>query len=179
MTLRTQVLIWVGFTVVVIAAIWLFRPILLPFVVGIALAYILNPLVNIVQRTRIGRGWATAVVLLAVLAAIVGIFVIITPLIAAQIAGLVVRLPGYITDLNDLVRRIAPQLTEWLGPERAAQLEASLAQFLGTGVEFRHFVLFDLPNENRRHQASQRNDGVASQERQVQDHGPGAGFVFG
>ena len=136
MTLRTQVLIWVGFTVVVIAAIWLFRPILLPFVVGIALAYILNPLANIVQRTGIGRGWATAVVLLAVLAAIVGIFVMITPLIATQIAGLVVRLPGYITDLNDLVRRIAPQLTEWLGPERAAQLEASLAQFLGTGVEF-------------------------------------------
>lgn len=135
MTLRTQVLIWVGFTVVVIAAIWLFRPILLPFVVGIALAYILNPLVNIVERTRIGRGWATAVVLLAVLAAIVGIFVIVTPLIASQIAGLVVRLPGYIGDLNELVRRIAPQLVEWLGPERAAQIEASLAQFLGSGVE--------------------------------------------
>ena len=50
MTFRTQVLVWVGFTVVVILAIWLFRPILLPFVVGIALAYILNPLVNIVQR---------------------------------------------------------------------------------------------------------------------------------
>ncbi len=28
------------------------------------------------------------------------------------------------------------QLTEWLGPERAAQLEASLTQFIGTGVEF-------------------------------------------
>ncbi len=74
-------------------------------------------------------------VLLAVLAAIVGIFVIVTPLIASQIAGLVVRLPGYIGDLNELVRRIAPQLVEWLGPERAAQIEASLAQFLGSGVE--------------------------------------------
>ncbi|MEO6013778.1 MAG: AI-2E family transporter [Devosia sp.] len=136
MTLRTQVLIWVGFTAVVILAIWLFRPILLPFVVGIALAYILNPLVNIVQRTRIGRGWSTAVVLLGVLSAIVGIFFIITPLIASQVAGLVVRLPGYIVDLNELIRRLVPQLTEWLGPDRTAQLEASLTSFLGSGAEF-------------------------------------------
>ena len=42
MTLRNQVLVWVGFTLVVILAIWLFRPILLPFVVGIALALFLK-----------------------------------------------------------------------------------------------------------------------------------------
>jgi predicted PurR-regulated permease PerM len=76
------------------------------------------------------------VVLLGVLAAIVGLFVVITPLIAQQVAGLVQRLPGYVSDLNTLIRSIAPQLNEWLGPERAAQLEASLAQFLGSGVEF-------------------------------------------
>ncbi len=136
MTLRTQVLIWVGFTVVVIFALWLFRPILLPFVVGIALAYILNPLVNIIERARIGRGWATALVLLGVLSVIVGVFFIVTPLIASQVGGLVLRLPGYFGELNELVRTMAPQLTEWLGPERTAQLQASLAQFLGSGVEF-------------------------------------------
>src|SRR6187549_715235 len=100
MTLRTQVLVWVGFTVVVILALWLFRPILLPFVVGIALAYILNPLVNLVQRLRIGRGWSTAVVLLGVVAVIVGVFFIVTPLIVSQVGGLVLRLPGYFGELN-------------------------------------------------------------------------------
>ncbi|HVY50966.1 MAG TPA: AI-2E family transporter [Devosia sp.] len=136
MTLRTQVLVWVGFTVVVILLIWLFRPILLPFVIGIALAYILNPAVSFLQRFIISRAWSAAVVLLAVLAVIIGLFVVITPLIASQVAGLIARLPGYVSDLNNLVRSIAPQLNEWLGPERAQQLEASLAQFLGSGVEF-------------------------------------------
>ena len=55
MTLRNQVLVWVGFTVVVILLIWLFRPILLPFVIGIALAYILNPAVVLVERTGMNR----------------------------------------------------------------------------------------------------------------------------
>jgi predicted PurR-regulated permease PerM len=136
MTLRTQVLVWVGFTVVVILTLWLLRPILLPFVVGIALAYLLNPLVNIIQRVPIGRGWSTAVAMLLVVALIVGVFFLVTPLIVSQVTGLVVLLPGIVGDLQDLLRRLAPQLIEWLGPERTAQLEASLAQFIGSGVDF-------------------------------------------
>jgi predicted PurR-regulated permease PerM len=126
----------VGFTFAVILAIWVLRPILLPFVVGIALAYLLNPVVNLVQRVVRGRGWATAIVLLAVVAVISGVVWLVTPLITTQIAGLVSLLPGYIGDLQEIVRGFAPQLIEWLGPERTAQLEASFSQFLGTGVEF-------------------------------------------
>ncbi len=136
MTLRTQVLVWVGFTAVVIFAMWLFRPILLPFVVGIALAYILNPLVNVIQRTRLGRGWSTALAMLLVIAIIVGVFFLVTPLIVSQVTGLVVLLPGLVGDLQELVRRLAPQLIDWLGPDRTAQLEASLAQVVGAGVDF-------------------------------------------
>ena len=109
MTLRNQVLVWVGFTVIVILLIWLFRPILLPFVIGIALAYILNPAVVLVERTGIARAWAAAVVLLAVLGVIIGVFLVITPLIITQVGGLIARLPGYVSDLNNLVRSIAPQ----------------------------------------------------------------------
>jgi predicted PurR-regulated permease PerM len=128
--------VWVGFTAVVIFAIWLFRPILLPFVVGIALAYLLNPLVNLVQRARVGRGWATAIVLLGVLGVIAGAVWLVTPLFTSQVLGLVQRLPAYVRDLQEVIRGVAPQLVEWLGPERTAQLQASLSQFLGNGVEF-------------------------------------------
>ena len=52
MTLRNQVLIWAGFPRCAILLLWLFRSILLPFVVGLALAYLLNPLVNMLQQMR-------------------------------------------------------------------------------------------------------------------------------
>jgi predicted PurR-regulated permease PerM len=136
MSLRNQVLIWVGFTLVVIFMIWLFRPILLPFVIGIAIAYILNPAVNVVQRTGMSRGWSTAAVLLGLLAIIVGIFVIVTPLIVTQVRGLLDLLPGLVGDIQARLQAFAPQLIDWLGPERAAQLEQSLTGFLGTGVDF-------------------------------------------
>lgn len=135
MTLRNQVVIWVAFFVVAILLLWIFRSILLPFVVGLALAYLLNPLVNLIQKIGVGRAWASATVLFLVLALIVGLVLMLVPLLGQQVVGLIGRLPGYITDLQRLVQELAPQLAEWLGPERAAQLEASLTDLIGRGVE--------------------------------------------
>lgn len=136
MTLRTQVLVWVGFFAVTILMVWIFRPILLPFVIGLILAYLLNPLVNMVQRLRIARPWATAIVLLLVIAVITVIFIILVPPLAEQAVDLLAGLPGYVTDLQELAQSIVPQLAEWLGPERMAQLEASIADIAGRSVEF-------------------------------------------
>ncbi len=135
LTLRNQVLAWAGFFIAAILLLWLFRSILLPFVVGGALAYLLNPLVNLLQRWGINRPWASMLVLALVLLLIVSLFLAIVPLVAAQGASLISLLPGYITDLQELLRKWAPQLNEWLGPERALQLESSLADLIGRGVE--------------------------------------------
>ncbi|MEP7240513.1 MAG: AI-2E family transporter [Devosia sp.] len=136
MTLRTQVLVWVGFTAVVILLIWLFRPILLPFVLGIALAYILNPLVNAAIRLGLKRGWASAIVLLAGVGVIVALLILVIPVIASQVAGLAARLPEYAGNLQNLVQSLTPQLSDWLGPVQVAELQKSFSQFIGTGVEF-------------------------------------------
>ena len=135
MTLRNQVLVWVGLFLVTILLLWVFRPILLPFVVGLALAYLLNPLVNLLGRFGINRVWASAIVLFLGIAVIVGMLLMLVPLFGQQAVGLVARLPGYVTDLQKLAQTLAPQFSEWLGPERAAQLEASLADLIGRAVE--------------------------------------------
>jgi predicted PurR-regulated permease PerM len=135
MTLRNQVLVWAGFFLVAILLLWVFRSILLPFVVGMALAYLLNPVVNWLQRIRIPRSFASALVLVLVIAVITGLVLMLVPLVSSQVGGLVLRLPAYIGDLQHLLQDLAPQLNEWLGPERAAQLEASLAGMIGNGIE--------------------------------------------
>lgn len=135
MTLRIQVLVWVAFFLAAILVLWVFRSILLPFVVGLALAYLLNPMVNIVQKIGIGRAWASAVVLSFVLAVIFSLFLMLVPLVAQQVIGLIAKVPGYVTDLQALAQSLAPQLAEWLGPERAAQFEDSLAQLIARGLE--------------------------------------------
>ncbi len=136
MTLRNQVLIWVTFLVVLVLLLWLFRGILLPFVVGAALAYLLNPLVNQLQTWRFSRGWATAVVLLSVITIVVSLFFMFVPLIGQQIIGLIQRLPGYVSDLQALITKWSPEINEWLGPERAAQLQASINEMARQALGF-------------------------------------------
>jgi predicted PurR-regulated permease PerM len=60
---------------------------------------------------------------------------VVTPLIATQVVGLAQKLPEYIGLLNDLVQQSLPVVIEWLGPERTAQLEASLVQFVSNGSD--------------------------------------------
>jgi predicted PurR-regulated permease PerM len=135
MSLRYQVLIWAGIFLLAILLLWIFRSILLPFVVGLALAYLLNPVVNWLQKVHISRPWAAMILLTFVIALISGLFLALVPLVVQQILGLTGRLPGYVSDLQGLLQEWAPQFNEWLGPERAQQLEGSLADLIGRGVE--------------------------------------------
>jgi predicted PurR-regulated permease PerM len=136
MTLRNQLLIWIGFFLALTLLLWVFRGILLPFVVGAALSYLLNPLVNHLQGWRFSRAWATTTVLLLVLAIVLGLFFMLVPLIGQQVIGLIQRAPQYVSDLQALVARWSPQINEWLGPERAAQAQASINDLAGQALGF-------------------------------------------
>lgn len=126
MALRNQVFIWIGLLIALILVLWIFRGILLPFVVGAALAYLLNPLVNQLQKWRFNRAWATVVVLLSVLTIVISLFFMFVPMIGQQIIGLIQRLPRYVSDLQELSATWAPEINAWLGPDRAAQVQASI-----------------------------------------------------
>lgn len=148
MNLRNQVLIWLGLLAALILMLWVFRGILLPFVVGAALAYLLNPLVNQLQKWRIHRSWATVIVLLSVVTIIVSIFLMVLPLVVRQVLGLIQGLPGYAAELETLVRRWAPELNQWLGPERAAQVERSVSDLLGQLVGLVGVVTTEIVNSS-------------------------------
>ena len=82
LSLRYQVMIWAGLFVAAILLLWVFRSILLPFVVGLTLAYLLNPVVNWLQKLGIGRSWGSMLVLLLVLILLLGLLLALVPLVA-------------------------------------------------------------------------------------------------
>lgn len=144
LSLRYQVMIWAGLFLLTILFLWIFRPILLPFVVGMTIAYLLNPVVNWLQKIGIGRSWGAMLALTGVIIAFICLLLAVVPLLTVQIGGLVGRLPGYVGDLQGLLRQWAPQFTEWLGPERTAQLQGSLTDLIGRAVELAGFATTTL-----------------------------------
>lgn len=77
---------WGAFILALIAFIWLFNPILSPFVVGFVVAYLLNPIVQKLARRGIPR-WLSAFVILAIffITMIVGLMLAVPVLIREMI----------------------------------------------------------------------------------------------
>lgn len=99
--------------------------ILLPFVLGILVAYILDPVVDRMEAKRIHRGVASAGILLFFFAAILAICFVTVPLIFEQIEGLISKLPQYIRDFNREVMPMIKDKVERISPELANQLNVS------------------------------------------------------
>lgn len=80
--------------------VWLLSPILMPFVLAAVFAYLGDPLVDRVERLRIGRGLAASIVFLVMLLLVALALLLLVPLIQRQIARFIAALPGYVAWLT-------------------------------------------------------------------------------
>ncbi|HXW25192.1 MAG TPA: AI-2E family transporter [Xanthobacteraceae bacterium] len=83
-------------------ALWLFKGILLPFVAGLALAYLLDPIANRLERIGVNRIVAALLIVGVFALAFVALAILIIPLLAAQLAAFIHKLPDYVTRLQSL-----------------------------------------------------------------------------
>lgn len=100
------------FVAVVVAA----REVMLPFVLALLIAYVLTPLVVVVERRRVSRGVAVLIVYVFVLGSLAAFARSISPRIALEVHNLQVELPGLATEARE---RWVPAITDRL---RAAGL---------------------------------------------------------
>lgn len=112
MNLQRQVLFWIGALVFCILFIWILRDVLLPFVAGMALAYFLNPLADLLERQGVNRLLATLVVTGIFVLIFVLVAILVVPLLGSQLFAFIQLLPEYVTRLQDLLLTEANQ--EWL-----------------------------------------------------------------
>lgn len=94
----TQVQRWQWLAIAGIAGwlVWLLSPILMPFVLAAVFAYLGDPLVDRLERLRIGRGVAAGIVFLVMLLLVALALLLLVPLIQRQIARFIAALPGYV-----------------------------------------------------------------------------------
>jgi predicted PurR-regulated permease PerM len=105
MNLRMQAAFWLGALAFLLLFLWVFSGILLPFIMGMALAYLLDPIADRLERAGMSRFWATiTIVILSVLVfallALIGV-----PLLAGQLAAFLDKLPDYAVELQALGNR--------------------------------------------------------------------------
>lgn len=105
---------WLVLATVVVAGwlVWLLAPVLTPFAAGALLGYLGDPLVDRLQRLRLGRTLAVCVVFAGMLVALVLALLLVVPLIESQVSRLIQALPAYLDWIRD---RVAPWVQAHFG----------------------------------------------------------------
>ena len=100
--LRLQVVFWIGFLIFFLLFVWLFSDILLPFILGMALAYLLDPLADRLERGGMNRAWATISIVLMSVLVFALIALIVVPVLVSQFSAFLEDLPEYVAELEQL-----------------------------------------------------------------------------
>ena len=111
--------IWLG-AFVLFLFIYATKAILLPFVAGLAVAYLLDPVTDRFEDWKLPRWLATVIVLILFFAAVTGIILAIFPLLKAQISALIGNLPGYFNAVRPFFENIWQDLTTRFNVDMAA-----------------------------------------------------------
>ncbi len=112
---------WWGvlFLVVIGGLIYLLDAVLMPFIAGMILAYLADPLANRFQRWGMNRPFAVSSVFLVLLVVLVASLLILIPLLVQQLKQLGEAIPGI---FNWVENTLAPQVQEWTGYDLTAEL---------------------------------------------------------
>lgn len=134
--LKRQALFWGAALALFIVFLMVFRAILLPFVAGMALAYFLDPVADRLERLGLSRMWATVVILIAFVVVFVLALIIIIPVLATQASEFIARLPGYVTQLQELIATSGDSfLPDWVGGQVDA-IKENFSKYLAEGAGF-------------------------------------------
>jgi predicted PurR-regulated permease PerM len=100
--LERQMWFWLAAFVVVVLALWLLSEILLPFVVGLVIAYLLTPVADRLERLGVKRMIASLLLVTLVVFAFVWVILLVAPLLGGQLASFIDNVPGYIAKVQKL-----------------------------------------------------------------------------
>lgn len=112
LSLQTQVRFWIAALAALIGLLWLFSDILLPFVAGMALAYLLDPVADRLEKFGLPRLVATLVILgVFALMFTIAVFALV-PVLMHQLDSFIQRFPEHADRLKVLIDQWSQG---WLG----------------------------------------------------------------
>ena len=127
----SQLRFWLILLLVTLICVYLLRGVLLPFVAGMAVAYLLDPLCDRLERWKLSRTWATTLVTVCFVLLCALVLLLIIPAVVSQIATFLERMPEYLSALQ----REAAQALEVLRDRLDQPTQERLQALLGNSAD--------------------------------------------
>jgi len=118
MTVSRPTLFWITISAIAVMALVLLRPILLPFAVGMTLAYLLVPAVDRLERVGVNRSLAALTLVLLLVVGFVGLVLVLLPAIVGELRFFIEQFPRTVARVQSLMADTSrPWLHKLLGEE--------------------------------------------------------------
>ena len=131
-----RVVLWTAGFAALALLLHLLSGILLPFVVGVAIAYFVDPVADRLETWGCSRTLATCLIIVAFFVVVGGGLVLLFPLLQAQIVGLVSQIPDFIEGLRALAEPYVDRLRADLKPEFRQRLQDAAGNYTGRIIEW-------------------------------------------
>lgn len=131
MTNDRKATIWIAGVIVFAIFLHLLSSILLPFVVGMAIAYFLDPIADRLEQRGLSRTASTSVILLAFFIAAMSLVLLLLPLLQNQIVEFVKLLPSIIDAANVKAQLYLKKWRTDLPPEALEKIREAAGSYAG------------------------------------------------
>lgn len=129
--IREQAKYWGVALVVLFILLWLLGDVILPFVVGSAIAYFMDPVADRLQRLGLSRVAATALLTLGAVLVVVLLVLAVIPTLVKQLTALIDAAPAIATQLQTFLTERFPELSD-----ETSTIRQTISQ-IGTAVQER------------------------------------------
>ena len=99
MTIASRSIFWTVALIFFVLTLWLFKDVLLPFVLGATIAYLLNPLVEKITRKALKRRTAVLLILGSFTLVVAVLMAVTVPVLIREASGFIEAAPGYVDKL--------------------------------------------------------------------------------
>lgn len=141
LTPTTHAIFWGVTATLFVLTILLFKSILLPFVMGIAVAYLLNPIVNKLGEVGFSRGPASMMILIGFLILLLAFIGVFSPIVYRELLQFGNDLPAYIEKFWDMMSPVTAMLEQYIGGVEKGNLENLLKENAGSATKAAKLVI--------------------------------------
>jgi len=128
------VLFWLGVIIAGVVVLVLVQGILLPFVAGFVISYVLAPAVSRLERWGIRRTLGSVLVLVLFMMAVAFVLFLLIPLIQNQVVQLIAKVPSLVTTLQAEIGKLMALLRERLPADEVNKVRDALGGKLGEAL---------------------------------------------
>lgn len=121
--------VWITVAVVLGAFVYLTKGVMLPFMAGLAVAYFLDPVADVLEEKGVSRGIAATLVIALFFLIIVGVLLALWPILQAQISAAAETLPKTLAGLRPWLNDMLQSASDKFGVDFGGDVEGVLGNF--------------------------------------------------